>query len=275
MDYIVPMPMTEARFQEYIDVYDLDLNASCVVVDEENDNLIHGLGMLGVRSGRSWITRLGVLPYSRRLGTGRRIMDFLILKTKELGLPDLWLEVIQGNDPARKFFEKLGFEHTRELMVARRPPTQTLPDEKQCLSVKTMAPLDIAECIDLLATRKNRPNWLNETESFSHVKKLIGSRFELADGAGWLIYEPSLLQLKRVTVEVTAGDDALVSQSILCWLHHQFPRLDAISENIPADDPRWKGYEAVGYFDSFRRLEMLRDMSKPYQARQDQEHRRV
>ena len=263
MDYIVPMPMTEARLQEYITVYDLDLDSSCVIVDEESELLIHGLGMLGVRDGRSWITRLGVLPYSRRLGTGRRLMDFLIRQTAALGLPHLWLEVIQGNDPAKVLFTKLGFEQTRELMVARRPPTQSLPEQKDCLAVTDMVPIDFAECLQLLDQRKDRANWLNETESFLHVSKLLGGRFELSDGRGWLVYEPSLLQLKRVTVEVVEGDEAAVTQSILYWLHNQFPRLDAVSENIPSTDPRWLGYEAVGYFDSFRRVEMVRDMKKP------------
>ena len=264
MDYIVPMPMTEARLQEYITVYDLNLDASCVIVDEENEFLIHGLGMLGVRDGRSWITRLGVLPYSRRLGTGRRLMDFLIKQTAVLQLPHLWLEVIQGNDPAQGLFMKLGFEPTRELMVARRPPTQTLPHVDDCMAVIDVESIDFAGCLHLLNQRKNRANWLNETESFGHVPKLLGSRFELAEGSGWLVYEPSLLQLKRVTVEVVSGDETAVTKSILCWLHNQFPRLDAVSENIPATDPRWLGYEAVGYFDSFRRVEMVPGYEEAY-----------
>ena len=33
VDYIVPMPMNVARFQEYMRWYDIDLEASCVAVD--------------------------------------------------------------------------------------------------------------------------------------------------------------------------------------------------------------------------------------------------
>ena len=69
--------MNVARLKEYSRVYDVDLHSSCLVVDPENENLIYGLGMLGLRGNRSWITRLGVLPYGRRLGVGRRIMDGL------------------------------------------------------------------------------------------------------------------------------------------------------------------------------------------------------
>ena len=44
VDYIVPMPMNAARLQEYIDVYDVELAASWVAVNEQDEPL--GLGML-------------------------------------------------------------------------------------------------------------------------------------------------------------------------------------------------------------------------------------
>jgi hypothetical protein len=59
VDYIVPMPMNEARLRDYINCYDVDLSASWVAVE---GSVMLGLGMLGVRRGRGWITRVGVLP---------------------------------------------------------------------------------------------------------------------------------------------------------------------------------------------------------------------
>ena len=55
VDYLVPMPMNVARLMEYCRVYDVSLEHSCVAVEEET---VLGLGMLGVRQGRGWITRL-------------------------------------------------------------------------------------------------------------------------------------------------------------------------------------------------------------------------
>ncbi len=261
MDYIVPMPMTAARLQEYIDVYDIDLSCSCAVIDEMEPDLIFGIGMLGVRPERGWITRLGVLPYARRLGTGGAIMDYLVTQTRRLGLPALWLEVIVGNDPALRLFQRYGFTMTRELIVSRRPP-KAHAAPAGCLAVEAVTPLKVPQMLELLGARSDRPNWLNETESFANVARLNGFMMHLERNArGWMVYESSVLQMKRVVVEVLEGDPPTVTQSILHWLHQRLPVIDATSENIPIDDPRWAGYAAVGYFDSFHRYEMVKDMT--------------
>lgn len=260
MDYIVPMPMTVARLREYVSAYDIDLEHSCAAIDDEEPDLIYGIGMLGVRQDRTWITRLGVLPYARRLGTGREIMSWLIDHTRLIGARELWLEVIVGNDPAKCLFEQFGFRQTRELIVSRRPPGPPTRPPQACAvtAVKTLRP---AEMFSYLVARKDRPNWLNETETFTNLEKLSGFLMTLEDGtSGWVIYEPSAMQLKRVVVEVLTGDETVVTQSILYWVHQKLPILDAVSENIPTYDPRWHGYDAVGYFDSFHRLEMVKNM---------------
>ena len=254
------MPMTVARLREYVQAYDINLEHSCAAIDDDEPDLIYGIGMLGVRNDRTWITRLGVLPYARRLGTGRAIMSWLIEHTAIIGANHLWLEVIAGNDPARVLFEKCGFEHTRELIVSRRPPGQKMEHAPE-LSITDVETLKINQMIQYLENRKDRPNWLNETETFHNLDKLSGFLMHLDDGSsGWVIYEPSAMQLKRVVVEVLSGSEHHVTEAILYWLHKKLPILDAVSENIPTYDDRWKGYEAVGYFDSFHRLEMVKDM---------------
>ena len=59
VDYMVPMPMNVARLAEYIATYDVDLDHSLVAM--QGSELL-GVAMLGMREGRAWITRLGVLP---------------------------------------------------------------------------------------------------------------------------------------------------------------------------------------------------------------------
>lgn len=258
LDYIVPMPLTAARLQEYITVYDVNLDVSCAVVDEVEDFIV-GIGMLGVREDRTWITRLGVVPYGRRLGAGRAIMDYLFEKTRTLEVSNLWLEVIAGNEPAHRMFTKFGFQQTRELIVSRRPPSPLEPSPAAELVTNTHI-LDPEEVFQLLSKRKLKPNWLNEIETFYHIKSLGGLFVELQNGCGWVVYESSLIQLKRVIVEVLKGDEAIVTEAILHTLHTRLPMVDAVSENIPTTDPCWAGYEAVGYFDTFRRIEMVRPM---------------
>ncbi len=42
-------------------------------------------------------------------------------------------------------------------------------------------------------------------------------------------------------------------------MHRLHAAQDAIIENIP-DDERWAGYRQVGYFEVFRRIEMVRGL---------------
>jgi ribosomal protein S18 acetylase RimI-like enzyme len=123
VDYLVPMPMNVARLMEYCRVYDVALDSSVVAVEED---VVQGLGMLGVRQDRAWITRLGVLPVGRRKGTGSALMAGLMAGAEEQAAKTVWLEVIKGNLPAHNLFHKFGFRETRELIVARRAPKAEL-----------------------------------------------------------------------------------------------------------------------------------------------------
>lgn len=272
-DYLVPMPMNEPRLREYTQVNDVDLDYSYVSV---SDNTLCGLGMLGVRKGRSWLTRLGVIPNGRRRGTGSAITEALLEASQLIGVQDVWLEVIKGNIPAQKLFCKYAFEEVRELVIARRPPT---PDSILLNNkIQHVTYMEHNDAIYLLSQRKQRPNWLNETESMQNVRALpvlasMGENsvrqtsrnlsaimVELADGGqGWVSYQATFLQLTRIVVGVLAGDPTEVTAAVLQTLHQHHRRQDAIVENLP-DDEQWLGFQQAGYFETFRRIEMKRSL---------------
>ena len=256
VDYLVPMPMNVARLMEYCRVYDVSLPHSCVAVEDE---VIQGLAMLGVRNGRAWITRLGVLPVGRRKGIGSKLMTGLIDAARKDSVKTIWLEVIKGNEPAHKLFRKFGFTETRELIVARRAPTAEI-NQPIFEKVKRITTLNHEDAIILLSHRQERPNWLNETESLQNARNLSALLIELKNGGrGWITYHAGLLQLTRLIVEVTTGDPTEVTEAILSVLHQRHKRQDAIAENL-CDDAKWQGFQKVGYFDSFRRIEMKRPL---------------
>ncbi len=247
--------MNVARLREYAHVYDIDLACSCVVTESTT---MLGLGMLGVRDNRAWITRLGVLPSGRRKGVGNAIMSELIAQAKARRFDNIWLEVIEGNTPAHILFRKFNFQETRDLIVARRPPnphTAVFPS-----GIKRVTTLDHEEAIILLSHRKKRPNWLNETESLQNTRNLSALLVELENGGrGWITYHAALLQLTRILVEVTAGDPVAVTTACLNVLHNRHKRQDAKTENI-FDDEQWQGYQNAGYIESFRRIEMVKKL---------------
>lgn len=273
-DYLIPMPMNPARLLEYILLYDVELDKSWVALDGDQ---IVGLGMLGRRKGIGWITRLGVLPEGRRQGVGGLILDALLSEAESYALPDVWLEVIRGNNPAHELFRKYQFRETRELIVARRPP-RTARNMSIVNNAHRIRYLQHDEVLELHCQRKERVNWLNGIETMHNVRRLAsislddeathlqhelphlsGIVVEFSDGAqGWVSYQATTLQLKRICVEVLRGDPERTTAGLLELLHRLHSSQDAVVENI-ADDEAWPGYKQAGYFEVFRRIEMVRE----------------
>ena len=251
VDYLVPMPMTAARLAEYIHVYDIDLDRSVVAVA---DDQILGLAMLGVRSGRAWITRLGVLPIKRRRGVGEALMHALLLAAARLGIDDIALEVIKNNTPAHALFQKLGFCETGELLVLRRPPG--LPHPFVAGEARWLERDEALALIDCWA----RPQaWTNEAESFANAHGILGMQLTLADGShGWIVFERQRFILTRIVMLADRGDPVAVGRALLSHLHQRFPELDTHAENTSADDSHLPAFWKAGYVESFRRIEMQR-----------------
>ncbi len=254
VDYIVPMPMNAARLREYVHNYSVDMEASAVAVEGEH---ILGLAMLGARSERTWITRLGILPAKRRCGTGQLLTEYLIAQSRRLRSEHVLLEVIKHNVPAYQLFQKLGFREIRELLVLRRPPGP-LPAEVDPYAVQR---LDHTQAIALLQQRQSVPSWLDETPSLENAGNLAGLRVELKTGGrGWLVYQNTVFQLGRLVLQTEMGAPRQVALAMMHALHTHHPAQDTKTENFPVTDPHWSALQAMGYVESFRRIEMRLDL---------------
>lgn len=251
VDYMVPMPMNAARLEEYVEVYDVDLDKSVVAMDGTD---MLGLGMLGIRANRSWITRLGVLANRRRGGIGEVITRAMLEFSDDANIELNVLEVIKGNMPAHSLFRKLKFEETRELAVIRRAPNElkTAPStEAQWLERE-----DALEC---LPEREGHQAWTNENESLRNADNIYGLRIDMnGTGSGWLVFQKTMFNLSRIMYETNEGDPAKIMFEMLTQLHTKFPKIDTYIENIPVEDPHLAAFMDIGYIDVFRRIEMVR-----------------
>jgi ribosomal protein S18 acetylase RimI-like enzyme len=250
VDYMVPMPMNAARLAEYIQIYDLDLEQSLVA--KENGTLV-GLGMLGIRPERSWITRLGLVANQRGKGVGQALMEGLLQNSDILKIPQVYLEVIKGNKPAHNLFQKLGFESIRELLILRRAPKKVpIPKTK-------IYPMDRGDIIFHLNKRSDNQAWTNQTETLGHLKGMSGYQIYSEDhGHGWMVYQKTLFNISRLMFDTDQGDPVELMRELLAHLHHLHPNMDTYTENIPADDPRLPAFEEFGYIEAFSRVEMYR-----------------
>jgi len=59
----------------------------------------------------AWVVgTVGVLPGYRRRGMARSVLEKSLVLMKEHGAEKTWLGVINGNTPAQRLYESLGFE---------------------------------------------------------------------------------------------------------------------------------------------------------------------
>ena len=252
VDYIVPMPMNGKRMREYIDNYDIDLDLSIVAINPQG--IEAGIGMLGVRGNRSWITRLGVVPNNRGLHLGQFLMDELIQKSIEIGITSIQLEVIVGNEPALRLFQKLGFEETRELVIVRRPPSEFVEVER--FESATAIVMDQHDISFYLEQREAGASWVEETPSLLNGGKLNGITVTLTDGReGWIVFQRSPFQLSHIVFCDT--QDVTLLQTLLYQVHKSYPMQDTKVENVPSTHHTWAAFQAFGYLEVFRRTEMV------------------
>ena len=66
----------------------------------------------------AFIDELYIEPQYRRQGIGRRAMQFIEERARELGVTAIHLEVDDGNDPASELYRRSGYQdHERYLMT--------------------------------------------------------------------------------------------------------------------------------------------------------------
>lgn len=244
-DYLVPMQMTPDKMAEYARIYDVSLDHSFVALDAAGDPV--GVGMLGVREGRAWITRLGVLPTQRGKGTARRIVDGLIEAAWDTEAGYIQLEFITGNHAAGRLFASAGFVPVHELAVMERSPwlghrPAATP------SVGRMTPEAITAA---LAARSEQSAWTAQTESLLNAGSLTGWQA----GESWVICQRGDSLLTHFALGPVF--ERRTMQAILVAMDASAPAQRIRIENIAADDPMLPTLDALAYGIVFRRTEML------------------
>ena len=253
IDYLVPMPMSVDVMAEYIHDFDVDLEHSPIIQDEETEDFL-GLGMLGVRDDKTWITRLGVTPASRKRGAAAAIMNVFFEASKELRAKKTILEVIKNNIPAQTLFEKNGFNKTKELVVLRRAPLRPPLSPEGHITW-----LYRKDALKALRSYPHSLTWINALTSMENASMFQGFALELKDGTkGWLVYRHKKHSITHFVFHTERGNPVKMARNILLYLHLQHHRMDAYAENFSADDPHLPAFFDLGYFEAFRRIEMIK-----------------
>jgi ribosomal protein S18 acetylase RimI-like enzyme len=251
IDYMVPMPMNVARLAEYIKTYDVSLEHSIVATLPNGEML--GVIMLGVRNGRAWVTRLGVIPNNRRLGIGKALFNGVLEQAQKLSINFCMLEVIKNNIPAHQMFLKFGFREVGELLVLRHSPLE----KKNTSELADIQSFDRTQALTYLKNHPLTQPWTNQYESFLNSNEIAGFYATLNDGSrGWMVYQRQKFLLSRFVFHTEIGNPVKVASALLSHLHQQYPRLDTYVENIHSNNPHLPAFYEIGYIEAFRRIEM-------------------
>jgi len=252
VDYLVPMPMNVERLAGYIHDFDVDLARSAVA--RAGDGQVLGLGMLGVREERAWITRLGVIPNIRRSGAGEALMDFMLEKADALHMDQTHLEVIKNNQPAHRLFLKKGFLESDEYLVMRRAPRAITGPEAGKVTW-----LDRDEALETLQSYPKHLTWINAFDSMLNARDVNGIRICLSNGdSGWLVFRSQKFFFSHLVMHTQQGDPVEVGAQLLRHLYFNNPRKDTYAENILKGDPHLPAFKALAFFENFSRIEMRR-----------------
>ena len=163
--YYTPFSVDEAGFRFMSTTWDDDLDASRVaLVDGEPA----GICKLAIRGDQGWIAGIGVAAPHRGEGVGETLMRGVLDEARARGLREVWLEVLVQNEPAIRLYEKLGFEHVRELEVWTLEPLVVQHHKVRSATVAAAQRAD-PRASDASASRGSAPTRRSRTSKASEA----------------------------------------------------------------------------------------------------------
>ena len=115
-----PLPVYESapRLARLVRVQSLDLSHSLVIRAPNGE--FAGIGFVGLRSTRAWVSAFGVTPPHRGRGLAQMLIQRVLDQARAAGAGDVRLEVLVNNPVACHVYTKAGFSTTRELVSVER-----------------------------------------------------------------------------------------------------------------------------------------------------------
>lgn len=173
VDYPVPVNNSREVFLEFL--RSVGGTLTDVLVAEERGELI-GYANPVWDAKEGWIGGAAVVPEHRRRGVGTALLQRTIEEARRRGVERLWLEVIVGNEPARRLYERAGFQPTRELLTAE---AETLDFGSP---TRALVPADLASLRPLHAASYDDACWQKRKAAALEASMRYGAGYRLPGG---------------------------------------------------------------------------------------------
>lgn len=187
--YFVPMTHTVDSLRTLVLVNDVSLVHSFVAMDTQGRPA--GIVLLGIRGTRGWVGGMGIVPEWRGQGQATPLMHVALEEARSLGLASVGLEVLTQNTPARRLYQRLGFEDIRSLAVFTGPLADGPAAIDESLPMREI-PIEQA-LADFAALHQVPSPWQRDLPALEHMASMLRVLAlmpnETADAA--LVYMPS------------------------------------------------------------------------------------
>ncbi|HYE50498.1 MAG TPA: GNAT family N-acetyltransferase [Azospirillaceae bacterium] len=142
--YLVSVQTSAEEFERRFRGEDLDPFASGLFLD--GDGVPFAVLLVTRRGWTARVAAFALLPASRGRGLGRRAMEAAVAAARARGDRSLVLEVIEGNAPAVRLYEGLGFVRRRRLVGYHRPAR---PAPAAAPALEEVDPQEVARLVAL------------------------------------------------------------------------------------------------------------------------------
>jgi ribosomal protein S18 acetylase RimI-like enzyme len=236
--YFLPVTVDEATYRFMARSWDFDLDASRVAFDGGEPV---GICNLAIRGEDAWIGGVGVVAGRRGQGIGKQLMHVAEEEARARGLKRIWLEVLVQNAPAIALYEKLGYEHVRELEVWSLPELEFQKHKARSVPVAQAQERIRAE-------RSAREPWQRADETVANLEEVEALESE----RGAVLFRRSG---ERVSLVQAVAVDETAARELL----HSFPAAATSLNwlNGPEGDPFNAAIATLGGTQSARQHEML------------------
>lgn len=197
-DYIVPFKLNAEQLQYKIIQEDVDPDLSIGVFD---DDTLVGLMLHALRKNDGHLVTYnaatGIIPTYRGKGLVGKMYDSLLPKLQALQVQKMVLEVIEGNEPAIKAYEKMGYTISRKLVCFSG--TATVAETQKEISIKETTAFQWDKWLSFWDIQ---PSWQNAVSSVENSKAMAKVLEAYLDNelAGYLIYNTNSRKVNQFAV---------------------------------------------------------------------------
>lgn len=255
-DYIVPLQLNLEILKAKIKAEDIKMELSMGVFD--GDEML-GCMLHGLRDTEEGLTvyngATGVIPSHRGKGLVRKMYEHLLPELKKLEVKHMVLEVIAGNHPAIKAYERMGYTVLRTLDCYRG--TIQVKNNKPVSKLKE---INAVEWTELMSFWDTKPSWQNAVQSLENSKEncrfVAAYRDDLL--VGYTVFNPTSRKINQLAVAKNYRNKG-VGTELIAYINEGIDQQEVFVFNVDHDAASTLEFlKAQGLREHIAQLEMSR-----------------